>query len=308
MNVELQAQTTINNNIATLTSHNFLCSPVEKKQYNFETTVSQANQKIKLLVYFGKKGVKTIFQGNAKSVLYQEVYEIVTGKYSFDFMQEKEQLYTDYIGTDETGKGDYFGPLVVCAMYVDIKAIEKLQKFGVKDSKELSDIQINKIAKTIRKDYPDNFKIILISPKKYNELYKSFQNVNKLLDWTHSKAIEDLLSQVETKTVITDQFSKKDLRISNQNNFSHIDFLQMPRAEEHTGVAAASILARNAMNNWFTKKEQDGFKLPKGASAQVKETAKILFQKYGKEELTNFVKLHFKTTTQIINEISNNRM
>jgi len=304
MNIEQHAENIINNSVKNLSTYNYICSPIEKKQYNFEITVTQANQTIKVLVYFGKKGIKTVFQGNKDSVLYSEIYEIVTGKYSFDF-KTNEIEYLDYIGTDETGKGDYFGPLVVCAMYVNEDTIKILMKLGVKDSKELSDVQISKIALDIRKKFPNNYKVILISPQKYNKLYESFKNVNKLLDWAHSKAIEELLLQVTTSRVITDQFSKNELRIASQGNFPNIDFIQMPKAEKHTGVAAASILARNAMNGWFSKKDQDGFKLPKGASNKVKEVAKTLFQKYGSEELENFVKLHFKTTTQIISEISN---
>ncbi|MEE9348943.1 MAG: ribonuclease HIII [Flavobacteriaceae bacterium] len=302
MDVELQAKNKIATDIKNLEKYNYSCSQVEKKQYNFETTVKQANQKIKVLVYFGKKGIKTIFQGNAESVLFKEVYEIVTGNYSLEFKTEDLE-YTNYIGTDETGKGDYFGPLVVCAMYVNEEAIKELNKIGVKDSKELSDLQINKIALIMKKDFPNYFKIILIAPQKYNELYKSFQNVNKLLNWAHSKVIEELLLTIKTETVITDQFSKTDLKISDNKNFSHISFIQMPKAEKHPGVAAASILARNAMNNWFTKKEHEGLKLPKGASSQVKEAAKILYKKYGIDELNNLVKLHFKTTKQIVNEI-----
>ena len=307
MQIEEQAKKRIDEIALAAKEKNFKCSNIVKKQYNFELTVTKENQKIKVLVYFGKKGVKTILQGNTDSELHNELLELVSDNFVLPFKKENEIFYSEYIGSDETGKGDYFGPLVVCAMYVEPKAQVLLQNIGVKDSKELSDVQINKLAYQIKKELPNNFNIILITPEKYNKLYKDFQNVNKLLDWAHSKAIENLLKTFDCKTVITDQFSKKELTLSNNVKFSDINFIQTPKAERYIGVAAASVLARNTMNNWFDKKEKEGYPLLKGASSEVKEQAKKILQKYGSNKLENFAKLHFKTTSQIINEISNKK-
>ena len=190
-------------------------------------------------------------------------------------------------------------------MYVEPKTQVFLQNIGVKDSKELSDVQIDKLAYQIKKELPNNFNIVLISPEKYNQLYKNFQNVNKLLNWAHSKAIENLLKTFDCKIIITDQFSKKDLTLSKNTEFSDVNFIQTPKAERYIGVAAASVLARNAMNNWFDKKEKEGYNLLKGASSKVKERAKEILIQYGSEKFNKLVKLHFKTTLKITEEISN---
>ncbi len=303
MNIELQAKKKIEDILLSITEMGFKYSKIEKKQYNFEVTVLKEKQKLKVLVYFGKKGIKTVLQGNTESELYREILELVSDNFILPFKKENEIFYSEYIGTDETGKGDYFGPLVICAMYVDPKSQVFLQNTGVKDSKELTDQNINKIAKQIKKELPNNFNIILITPEKYNQLYEKFQNVNKLLDWAHSKAIENLLETFDCKTVITDQFSKRELTISNNIKFSKINFIQTPKAERYIGVAAASIMARNAMNNWFNKKEKEGYNLLKGASSNVKERAKEIVQRYGQNKLITLAKLHFKTTNQIINGI-----
>jgi ribonuclease HIII len=303
MNIELQAKKKIEDILLSITEMGFKYSKIEKKQYNFEVTVLKEKQKLKVLVYFGKKGIKTVLQGNTESELYREILELVSDNFMLPFKKENEIFYSEYIGTDETGKGDYFGPLVICAMYVDPKSQVFLQNTGVKDSKELTDQNINKIAKQIKKELPNNFNIILITPEKYNQLYEKFQNVNKLLDWAHSKAIENLLETFDCKTVITDQFSKRELTISNNIKFSRINFIQTPKAERYIGVAAASIMARNAMNNWFNKKEKEGYNLLKGASSNVKERAKEIVQRYGQNKLITLAKLHFKTTNQIINGI-----
>lgn len=282
-----------------LKNHGFECWEIEEKQYHYEFSSNLNRIKNKILVYFGKKGVKTVIQGNPTSKEYQEINSIVSGNYSFNFEIIPEKEYDQYIGTDETGKGDFFGPLVIAGFFVDEKVISSLIKFGVRDSKELTDFQINRIANQIRKKFPKNFSIISIHPEKYNQLYEKFKNVNKLLDWAHSKAIENLYQLKKTKTVIVDQFSKKPLSISTTHEFSDVEFVSMPKAEKHLGVAAASILARNEMNKWFMNKQEEGFNLPKGASNGIEDVAKQIYLKGGKDKLASFIKLHFKTTKKI---------
>lgn len=288
--------------ILQLRENNFNCTQIIKKQYNFETTVNKNNEKIKLLVYFGKKGIKTILQGNANSAIYNEVESIVTGNFSLKFTKEEDQQYNKYIGTDETGKGDFFGPLVVAGMYVNLEVQNYLLNLNVRDSKELNDFQIDQIAAKIKKTYPNNYSIIFISPQKYNKLYEDFKNVNKLLDWAHSKVIENIFKEFEADTVIIDQFSKTPISISFKNQFSNVNFVQLPKAEKYIGVAAASILARNQMNNWFNIKRKEGFNVLKGASKEVENEAKKILNYTNKEKMNELIKLHFKTTKKIFKD------
>lgn len=299
MKIKQNAETKIIEYKNLLQDQGFNCSKIEEKQYNFEITATKNDVKNKLLVYFGKKGIKNVIQGAPSSREYIELDKIISGNYSFSFEAEKELNYKEYIGTDETGKGDYFGPLVIAGMYVNEEISQFLFQLGVRDSKELSDNQIDKIAQQIRGKYPLNYSIISILPEKYNELYIKFKNLNKLLEWGHSKVIENIYSKFNSPTIIVDQFSKSPLNISNEEVYSKVDFIQVPKAEKYIGVAAASILARNEMNKWFYSKQAKGYAVLRGASAEVEYSAKNIYMKKGISVLSKLVKLHFKTTKKI---------
>ena len=108
---------------------------IEEKNYNYEFTVSSAQDKLKVQVYFGKKGVKILIQGSQDSLLYKELYPIIFDQQLFDFATRNEDEPEEYIGSDESGKGDVFGPLVVGAFFVNKDSKDSLVKLGVKDSK-----------------------------------------------------------------------------------------------------------------------------------------------------------------------------
>lgn len=280
----------------------FNCSYIEEKQYNYEITVTKNNTKNKLQVYFGKKGIRNVIQGSSSSREYNELNSIISGNLSFSFNESKEEIYTEYIGTDETGKGDYFGPLVIAGMYVDENICKFLLELGVRDSKELSDPQIDKIAKIIRNTYPSHYSIISLKPEKYNQLYEQIPNVNKLLDWGHSKVIESIYEKHKPGTIIVDQFCKTPLKVSSAKDFSKVNFVYMPKAEKHIGVAAASILARNEMSKWFYDKIDSGIGILRGASVEVEKAARNIYYEKGKTALEKLVKLHFKTTKKIFED------
>jgi ribonuclease HIII len=281
---------------------NFVCTEIEEKQYNFEFTAIKNGKKNKIQVYFGKKGIRNVIQGNSDSEEYIEISSLLSGNLTLPFSKEANTKYEEYIGTDETGKGDYFGPLVIAGFYINLENASTIYDFGVKDSKELNDNQINFIAKKIINQFPNNCEIISIFPEKYNELYERINNVNKLLNWGHSKVVENLLRKHLTKIVITDQFSKEPLQISKSVEFSDVDFIQMTKAERHLGVAAASILARFEMNKWFEQKQNEGFNVKKGASGEVELAAKSILKRNGHKILNSLVKLHFKTTQKIFED------
>lgn len=298
-NLELSAKNKLIEICENLKSEGFVNSEIKKKQFNYETTSTKNKQKIKVQVYFGKKGVKTVIQGNSLSKEYSEVKNIISGNLSLSFEALPQENYDNYIGTDETGKGDFFGPLVIAGIYVEKEIQDYLVKIGVRDSKELNDPKINELARIIKKKFPNHYSIISIGPEKYNQLYEGFKNINKILDWGHSKVIENILGNFNTENVIIDQFSKKPISISLKLNYSKINFIQTPKAEKFVGVAAASILARNQMNIWFKTKKEEGFSLPKGASSEVETYAKEMVKNFGKEILLKLSKNHFKTTKKI---------
>ncbi|HLD49125.1 MAG TPA: ribonuclease HIII [archaeon] len=205
------------------------------------------------------------------------------------------------IGTDESGKGDYFGYLVVAAVFVDDKTEEKLKEMKVKDSKMMLDSVILKIATEIKKIC--KYEIVKISPEKYNSLQKKFKNLNKILAWAHSRAIENLLEKIKEtpEEIIIDKFGdEKYMKNAMMENGKKIKLVQKIRAESDMAVAAASILARAEFLKTLRQLSlMVGYKLPKGAT-HTEEAAKELVKKYGPEVLEGIAKLHFKTTKKVL--------
>lgn len=206
---------------------------------------------------------------------------------------------TPHIGLDEAGKGDFFGPLCVAAVYADSEGIPKLHEMGVRDSKKISDPSILKIAKKIRAQYP--YTVIRLFPLKYNELYGKFKNLNRLLGWAHVAALGDLCEKTGCRKALLDQFAEKHV-VENaiKQKKLVVELEQKVRGEQDLVVAAASILARAAFLEGMEKlSEEFGMTLPKGAARQVIETAEKLVAKFGREVLQKVAKTHFKTMNEI---------
>lgn len=295
MNFEEQAKKQIESIHKHCKSTGVSSSPIVKKDYNYEFAVQERDEKIKIQVYFGKKGVKTILQGNLNSALYKTINNLVLDEPQLELKHNAIDEPGEYIGSDECGKGDIFGPLVVCAAYVNKETSSALKKIGVRDSKQISGFQIESLAPKIKSIIEDNYEVVKINPEKYNELYDRFNNLNKLLNWAHSKAIEKLLERTKCTIVITDKFSNTDLSISRSTEHTSVEFIQLTKAESYTGVAAASILARNAFNNWFHTHKKNNIELPKGSSEKAETVLKNMLKNFNKDEMNKLAKLHFKT-------------
>ncbi len=206
-----------------------------------------------------------------------------------------------WIGSDEAGKGDYFGPLVVAGVLVDNTIVKSLEELGVKDSKRLSDNSVKELAKKIKKMCTCS--VVTIGPAKYNELYTKIRNLNRLLAWGHSRAIENILSKKEEcDYALADQFGDEKFIIAAlMEKGKGIKVKQEIRAESDIGVAAASILARaEFVHRLAMLSVKYGMDFPKGASPAVIETGKEFVSKYGKERLKEVAKIHFKTTKSVL--------
>ncbi len=278
-------------------------SEIEKKKFNFEINVTGKGEKVKLLVYFGKNGIKSLLQGNKESRLFNDVNQLLFSGTLFESTTIENFVEPEnYIGTDESGKGDYFGPLVIAGVFVNRNTRSELKAIDVKDSKELSDNSIERIAGEIKRIIKDDFEIILITPKKYNDLYAKFKNVNKMLAWAHAKVLENLLHRCDAKEAISDKFGDERLiKNSLQEKGEKILLHQFTKAERYTAVAAASILARQKFIEWFELQNKSlNFHLPKGASNNVIDAALQIKKNYGEQKLSDLVKLHFKTTLKVV--------
>lgn len=273
-----------------------------QKEYNYEFNITESQSKVKVLLYFGKKGLKLILQGDVNSHLYKTVGNLLNDQQTLDLGQKKIEEPDNYIGTDEVGKGDFFGPLVAAAVYVNEISRKKLIAADVRDSKEMSDYQIRNTAHHIKKIVDKNYSVIQINPARYNEIYSRFGNLNKMLNWTHSKAVENLLDTIDCKYIITDKFSNRELNISLSDKHNDVVFHQETKAEKYTGVAAASILARDSFLEWFESQAMRGNNFPKGSSETVEEFAKKFLHKIGGDKIGEYAKLHFKTFNKIKNK------
>jgi ribonuclease HIII len=214
-----------------------------------------------------------------------------------------------HIGTDEAGKGDYFGPLVCAAVYVDQQLTSQLRDLGVRDSKMLSDRRVSELADAIKVVAEGKYAITPINPPKFNELYGQFskerKNLNSLLAWGHAKSIDRLISApanrgIKPRYVLVDQFA--DARhVEERTRRAGIPIHQRPKAEDDIAVAAASILARDSFLAWLAKwSERTAIKLPKGASPQVIDAGKQFIRRWGRASLGDVAKLNFRTTLQVV--------
>ena len=208
------------------------------------------------------------------------------------------------IGTDEVGKGDYFGPLVIAGVLADEAQILKMESLGIKDSKNLSDTTIQNFAGQIKRIVGQKqFSIVIINPIKYNLLISEMKNLNHLLGWGHARAIENLLkNNLNCKTAVSDQFGDQSF-IENalMKLGKKIQLIQTPKAEREMTVAAASILARSESLHRMNEMSQSyGFEFPRGAT-DVIATAENFVKKFGSKALLNVAKIHFKTTGKISN-------
>lgn len=282
-----------------LQNEGFIADEPTKKQYNFEVNISRGKEKIKLMVYFGKKGIKTVLQGNPNSEFYRQIDSLLN--FTLNFQSEELSEPESYIGSDESGKGDFFGPLVVSAFALDYTTREKLKELNIKDSKEIFDYEIRKTASELTKRFKDRIAIVEIHPKKYNELYNSFKNLNSILIWAHSKAIEELQKKFHYTHIVIDKFCSEDLiRTELNKKINDYELILTEKAERFTGVAAASIIARSRVISWFRNKSAElKIELPLGASEKVNDVASHIKNKFGNEVLTELIKLHFKNFKNI---------
>jgi ribonuclease HIII len=209
------------------------------------------------------------------------------------------QQYIAHIGTDESGKGDFFGPLVIASVLADEKNAKFFLDLGIKDSKKLSDKKMLNMATEIKKVAP--YSIIAISNLKYNELYNSMKNLNKLLAWGHARAIENVLEKEHCEYALSDKFGDESLiKSALMKNGRSIRLEQMCKAESDIAVAAASVLARATFVQKIQEMEETyGLKFQKGCSGLVKDGAKLFIEKYGKERLKEVCKTHFKTYNEV---------
>lgn len=224
-----------------------------------------------------------------------------------------EEELSPHIGVDESGKGDFFGPLVIAAAYTNEDLYKRLREIGVQDSKAItSDKQAIAIAEKIKKILgPTRYAIVRIGNAAYNRLYAKYKSVNTILAWGHARAIENLITNIPScKLAISDQFGNTEeiIKRALMQKGKSIELKQRHKAEADVAVAAASILAREAfLTSLKQMEEKYTNKFPKGASPQVKESAALLAETHGINVFVETSKCHFKTLDDVLKRVGHAR-
>ena len=254
-------------------------------------------------------------------VLYESGKLVVQGKGTQDFVEFvlepgilkqarlgyetvlNPELLLPRLGVDESGKGDFFGPLCIAGAYVNESVVKAWQNSGIRDSKNISsDRKIAELAELIRETSGCVTSVVPIGNEAYNRLYSRMKSVNAILAWGHARAIENLMGQRHRMNpppvrAISDQFAANKATVANalMSLGRDIELIQRHKAEADLAVAAASILARHEfVSRLASLEKQFDIRLPKGASGAVDEGAKEFVSKHGAENLSKVAKMHFR--------------
>ncbi|MGE4588536.1 MAG: ribonuclease HIII [Acidaminococcaceae bacterium] len=303
-----------------------LCSlsdvAVKEKElpYGRQFQILRGADKVVLSIYKGKKGISSVWGGQDGTLMNKAMAAVS----SFDSKKCAEKNITNneveksisllencagfngvWVGSDESGKGDFFGPLVVAAVLVDTNIAQELIAVGVKDCKVLSDKEIHRLAPLIKEIAPINV-VLALKPEMYNfrydQLHAEKKNLNHLLANGHVSAIRKAVQQRrECKYALVDQFSvHSGIRETLEKEFSDLIVVEQKRAEADIAVAAASVLARERFLALMHELSiLAGRTLPKGGGEIATAKAKEIKEELGKDFLEKLVKKHFANYKKI---------
>ncbi len=267
-------------------------------------------RKAKLNVTAYEKGPKVLVQGKdtedfVRFTLEPEVLK--EARIGYEEVLDPDH-FSPHFGIDESGKGDYFGPLVIAGVYTDTAITRHLIAAGIMDSKRITGSdRIRKLADIIRATPGCAYEVVSIGPERYNEMHASFKNLNRLLAWGHARVIEKLCTaRPDCPRTLSDQFARPEvLQRALREKGLKIQLDQRTKGESDTAVAAASILARERFVDWMDKTSAAaGVKLPLGASDSVIKAARELIARHGADALGKAAKLHFRTTIKVLGKAS----
>ena len=263
-----------------------------------------AAEKEKVNMVFYESG-KLVVQGKGTQDFVEFVLEpgiLKQARLGYETVLNPE-LLLPRLGVDESGKGDFFGPLCVAGVYVNESVVKAWENSGVRDSKDISsDSKIAELTKLIRDTPGCVTSVVPIGNEAYNRLYRRMKSVNAILAWGHARAIENLMGQKHRMNpppvrAISDQFAADKATVANalMSLGRDIELIQRHKAEADLAVAAASILARHEfVTRLAALEKQFGMKFPKGASGAVDEAAREFVARHGTEGLANVAKMHFR--------------
>ncbi|MCB2204925.1 ribonuclease HIII [bacterium] len=297
------------------TAAGIMVGPTVEKDWNVEAEVTNGVKKAKVLVYFNNKGKLTPKVQGKKDPFTELVKLQLHGDEPLRsaFLPEKVDRW---IGVDESGKGDYFGPMVAAGVLLTPDSLLRLRPLLLRDSKEMLASGIRTAAKEIRSICADHYSIVTVMPERYNQFMqeKSFgHNSQRILAWMHARVIENLLEQHEgVQHAICDKFANVSvIDRALMTKGRGITVHQHVRAEADPAVAAAAVLARDEfVRRMALLEDQAGCKLPLGASNEsaILQSAKHIVSAHGSSALRSYAKLHFKTTEKMAGKLGSGEL
>jgi ribonuclease HIII len=300
----------LNSLIEVCVERGWLTGPVIRRQWSVECNIARGLDRAKAIVYFNAKGRLTItVQGSNKAFNAIVTSLLEGGEASFSAILPSD--VESWIGVDESGKGDYFGPLVTAGVLVTPEVRSKLNGLTIRDSKSMNDDAIISAAASIRAICAEKYSVVTTMPERYNQLIDEpgFKgNSQNLLAWQHARAIENILETQEGVThAICDQFGKEHV-IENalMEQGRKITVVQETKAERDIAVAAASIIARDAFLQRIRRLEAHaGCRLPLGASDEnaIMSAMQHITARSGNDGLRIYAKVHFKTTAKLMKRL-----
>jgi len=276
---------------------------VKDVPYGVQILAKGPNSDGKFTVYFSDKKGLSIVENGSNDVS-QKVASCLGDERKIAFKAVKESaMFIPHFGSDEAGKGDFFGPLITAGFCLDsVDTRNDLIDMGVCDSKKLNDVQISALAKKLHAKYKNNISIMRPAVEKYNSLYASFKNLNILLGWSHAMVMEELRDRFPLiNLAIFDKFAEQGVVVRFLKKHKDLNVEALVHGEDHDiAIAAASIIARDC----FVRKMSDlsqkfDMKIPLGAGNIVIKVGKEFIKKHGKENLVNVCKTHFKTIQEL---------
>ncbi|MBM3848027.1 MAG: ribonuclease HIII, partial [Verrucomicrobia bacterium] len=267
-----------------------------------------SKEKVNLVFY---ESGKLVVQGKGTQEFVEFVLEpeiLKAAQIGYETVLKPEMLLPRF-GVDESGKGDFFGPMCVAGVYLNASIVPIWTKAGVRDSKSVgSDKGIAQLAELIQETPGCVWTVVPIGNEAYNRLYRTMKSVNSILAWGHARVIENLMLQKHRMNpppvrAISDQFAATQQVVANamMSLGRELELVQRHKAESDLAVAAASILARNEFVTRLARLSKDcGISLPKGASSAVEAAAKEYVARHGAEALGKVAKLHFRTSARVL--------
>jgi ribonuclease HIII len=272
--------------------------------YGLKLSFADGKARVVVSVYHSKKKGLSIVPGQGPAAAQAEQVAAIMRGATAPPLPAGEATLRSWIGTDEAGKGDYFGPLVTAGVRADRESAEALVSLGATDSKRLNVQQVERLAGAIRRELRGQYAVVPIGPRRYNELYEQNQGrgrgLNGLLAWSHGRVVRDLADRgADYEAVVVDRFASQRVIADAMPRGTNV--LARPRAEDNPAVAAASILARATyLSQLADLSERFGVELGSGAGPAIIESGRALVERHGADVLHDVAKVHFRTTSSIL--------